>query len=152
MAVKPIPQGYHNVTPILVVQGASRELDFLKQAFSAQELHRMNGPNGRIVHAEVQIGDSRIMVSDACGKMGPMPTSLYLYVPDCDATYRRAVQAGATSLQEPTDMFWGDRTGNVKDPAGNHWCIGTHQEDLKPQEIARRGEAFAKEHAMAGAH
>jgi PhnB protein len=144
MAVKPIPEGFHTVTPYLMVQGASKLIDFLKQAFGAKEILRMARPDGAIMHAEVKIGDSIVMMSEASGEHGPMPTMIYLYVEDVDTIYNRALQAGATSLREPTDEFYGDRSGGVKDPSGNQWWIGTHIEDVSPQELKKRAEAFFK--------
>jgi len=141
MAAKPIPEGYHSITPYLVVDGASRLIDFLKQAFGAEETFRMPMPDGKIGHAEVKIGDSVVMMGDAGAQMPPMPAMLYLYVNDADTTYKRALQAGATSLNEPMDQFYGDRSGAVKDPVGNHWWIATHKEDVPPEELARRAEA-----------
>jgi len=143
MAVKPIPDGYHSVTPYLVVQGAAKLLDFLKQAFAAQELHRpMLRPDGTIMHAEVRVGDSVVMMGEPMGEHTPMPGSLYLYVPDVDAVYKRALQAGATSLTEPADQFYGDRSAGVTDPVGNRWWIATHKEDVAPEEIAQRAAAL----------
>ena len=141
MAVKPVPHGYHCVTPYLAVQGALRLIDFVKQAFDAQEIEHMNRPDGTIAHAEVRIGDSMVMIADAAPPWKPMPTGLYLYVNDTDATYQRAMQAGATSLMEPADQFYGDRNAGVEDPCGNYWWIATHKEDLSPEELARRAQA-----------
>ena len=115
MAVKPIPDGYHSVTPYLSVPGVGKLLDFLQQAFEAQELHRMPRPNGTIMHAEVRIGDSRVMMGEPMGDAQPMFGSLYLYVHDVDAVYKRALQAGATSTSEPADQFYGDRSAGIKD-------------------------------------
>ena len=145
MAVKAIPEGFHNATPWLVVKGAAKLIDFLKQAFDAKERSRMPGPGGDIMHAEVQIGDSIIMMNDAMQQDGPMPAAIYLYVNDVDATHKRAVGAGATSRLEPADMFWGDRMSQVKDPFGNIWSIATHKEDLTPQEQEKRAQAFFKQ-------
>ncbi|HYL80549.1 MAG TPA: VOC family protein [Candidatus Acidoferrum sp.] len=142
MATKPIPDGYHTVTPHLTVQGASKVLDFVKRAFDAKEIHRMAHPDGTLMHAEIKIGDSIVMMGEARGGCQPMPSSLYLYVPDAYAVYKRALQAGATSTMEPTNQFWGDRMGGVKDPAGNQWMIGTHKEDVSPEELRKRAEAF----------
>jgi uncharacterized glyoxalase superfamily protein PhnB len=142
MAVKPIPDGYHSVTPYLVVPGMAKLIDFLKQAFGAEEIYRMAMPDGTVRHAEVQIGNSRIMMGDVSGsKSGAMPAVLYLYVPDCDSVYRRALQAGATSISEPADQFYGDRHGGVKDPCGNQWWIATHKEDISHEELTRRAQA-----------
>jgi uncharacterized glyoxalase superfamily protein PhnB len=143
MAVKPIPEGYHSVTPYLVVPGAAKLLDFLKQAFDAQELYRpMQRPDGTIMHAEVRIGDSVVMMGEPMDQSTPMPAQLYLYVHDADAVYRRALQAGATSLMEPADQFYGDRNAGVQDPVGNRWWIATHKEDVSPEEIVRRAAAL----------
>jgi PhnB protein len=146
MAVKPIPDGYHSVTPILSGPGVAKLLDFLKQAFGAQEIHRMPRPDGTIMHAEVRIGDSLVMMGEPEGSAQPMCGALYLYVHDVDAVYKRALQAGATSTREPADQFYGDRSAGIKDPLGNHWWIATHTEDVPPEEIARRAEAFMQQH------
>jgi PhnB protein len=145
MAVNPIPEGYHTVTPYLVVQGAAKLIDFLKQAFDAKEIMRMPRPDGTIMHAEVRIGDSAVMMGDAWGEFKPMPGSIYLYVHDTDATYKRALQAGATAVMEPTNQFYGDRHACVIDPVGNRWSIATHIEDVPPEELVRRAEAFMKQ-------
>lgn len=141
MAVKPIPDGYHSVTPYLVVPGVATLLDFLKQAFEAQELHRMPRPDGTIMHAEVRIGDSLVMMGEPMGDAPPMLGSLYLYVNDVDTVYKRALQAGATSTSAPADQFYGDRSAGLKDPVGNQWWVATHKEDVSPEEIAKRAEA-----------
>jgi PhnB protein len=147
MAVKPIPDGFHSVTPYLMVQGVAALIDFLKQAFGAEEIFRMPRPDGAIMHAEVKIGDSMIMMGEAMGEHEPMPGSIYLYVSDTDAVYHRALQAGATTVMEPGDQFWGDRQGGIKDPVGNHWWIATHKEDVSPEELAKRAEAYmAQQH------
>ena len=145
MAVKPIPEGFHTVTPYLIVQGASKLIDFLKQAFEAEEIYRQNMPDGTVMHAQVRIGDSMLMMSDATSQHKPMPSMIYLYVEDVDAVYNRALKAGATSLREPTNEFYGDRSGGVKDFAGNQWWIGTHIEDVSPEEIEKRAEEFMKQ-------
>jgi PhnB protein len=145
MAVTPIPDGYHTVTPYLVVQGVPALIDFLKQAFDAQEIMRIPRPDGAIMHAEVRIGDSAVMMGEAMGEFQPMPGSIHLYVNDADATYQRALQAGATSIMEPADQFYGDRSAGVVDPVGNRWWIATHQEDVPPEELARRAEAFMQQ-------
>jgi len=142
MAVKPIPDGYHSITPFLIVPGAAKLLDFLQQAFEAQELHRMPRPDGTIMHAEVRIGDSLVMMGEPMGDGQPLFGSLYLYVHDVDAVYKRALQAGAISTSEPADQFYGDRSAGIKDPVGNQWWIATHKEDVPPEEIARRAKAF----------
>jgi uncharacterized glyoxalase superfamily protein PhnB len=146
MAVKPIPDGYHSVTPILSGPGVAKLLDFLQQAFGAQERERLVRPDGTIMHAEVRIGDSLVMMGEPVGSTQPMCGALYLYVHDVDAVYQRALQAGATSTREPADQFYGDRSAGIKDPLGNHWWIATHKEDVPPEEIARRAEAFMQQH------
>ncbi len=143
MAVRPIPEGYHSVTPSLNIQGAARWIDFARRAFDAEELMRMPGPGGALLHAEVRIGDSIVMLSDAVREPA-MPGSLFLYVTDADAVYEQALKAGATSLLAPTDMFWGDRMARVTDPCGNLWAIATHREDVAPEEIAKRAAAAAR--------
>ena len=142
MAVNPIPEGYHTVTPYLVVTDVDQLLDFLKAAFDATEKERIPSQDGRTGHAEVLIGDSHVMMGRAQQEIPVLPCMLYVYVPDTDATYARALAAGGTSLQEPTDMFYGDRNASVKDPAGNLWTIATRRENLTPEELAER----AKEH------
>jgi PhnB protein len=127
MVAKATPDGFHSVTPYLTVEKAARLIDFLAQSFEAQEGHRTTRPDGSIWHTEVKIGDSIIELSDASEKYAPMPCSLHLYVDDTDATYARALTAGATSLYEPADMDYGERSAGVKDPSGNHWYIATYQ-------------------------
>jgi uncharacterized glyoxalase superfamily protein PhnB len=145
MAVKPIPEGYHSVTPYLAVEGAEKLLNFVKQAFDAVEVHEcMRRPDGTIQHAEVRIGDSVVMLGEASGRWTPRPSTLYLYVHDTDATYRRALEAGATSLMEPANQFYGDRNAGVQDPSGNYWWIATHVEDVSAEEMKRRAEAQGK--------
>lgn len=119
-------------------------IDFLKQAFEAKETERHSRPDGTIMHAEVKIGDSVIMMGEPMGDFKPMPGSIYLYVKDTDATYRKAIQAGAVSIMEPADQFYGDRSAGVKDPLGNFWWIATHIEDVPPEELARRAAAQMK--------
>jgi PhnB protein len=141
MAVKPIPEGYHTVTPYLIIGGANKVIEFLKRTFDAKELERMETPDGRVMHAEIIVGDSRIMVGEPGGNYQAMPAGLYVYVSDVDAVYRKAIEAGGTSLSEPADQFYGDRNGGVKDPAGNIWWIATHKEDVAPEEMRRRMQA-----------
>jgi uncharacterized glyoxalase superfamily protein PhnB len=146
MATKatPIPKGYHTVTPVLTVHGAADLIEFLKRAFNAQEIYRLPAPDGKVMHAEVKIGDSMVMLGEATDQYKPTPATIALYVEDADAWYKRAVQAGATSVREPTDQFYGDRSGGVKDSAGNHWWIHTHVEDVPPEELQKRAEAWMK--------
>ena len=146
MSVKPIPGGYHTLTPYLMVEGAGKQIDFVKQAFEAIEVERMNGPDNTVGHAAVRIGDSVMMMSDARGEWKPMPGAIYLYVKDADATYKLALQAGATSLMEPADQFYGDRSAGVKDPVGNYWWIATHKEDLSAEELRKPAEEYMKKH------
>ena len=147
MAVKPIPDGYRSVTPYLAVEGADQLLDFVQKAFGAEVLMSMPSPDGKVGHAEVRIGDSVVMLADAStsDQGQAMPGMIHLYVEDCDATYRRAMDAGATSLREPSDQFYGDRTGGVRDPVGNHWWIATHVEDIPPEEMGKRAEEAMKQ-------
>jgi uncharacterized glyoxalase superfamily protein PhnB len=144
MSVKPIPDGYHTVTPYLVVPGVAKLIDFLKEAFAAQEMFRMPGPDGRIAHAELKIGDSMVMMADSSETYPPMPTMIHLYMEDVDGVYQRALKAGATSVREPADQFYGDRTAGVRDASGNQWYIATHTEDLSPEEMSRRAEAASQ--------
>jgi PhnB protein len=144
MDVKPIPDGYQRVIPYLTVPDAEAEMEFLKRAFGAAEMFVMRGPGGSIDHAELRIGDSVVMLGQARGEWKPTPCSIYLYDENVDATHARALAAGATSVSPPTDQFYGDRHGAVQDPAGNTWWIATHVEDVSPDEMARRHEAFVK--------
>ena len=143
--VRPIPQVYHSVTPYLVVDGASRLIDFLKRTFNAVENARMDGPHGRIEHAEMKIGDSIIMLSDSTPEYKGMPCMLYVYVDDVDVVYKKALQAGGTSVKEPKNQFYGDRSADVRDPLGNHWGIATHFEEVSPEEMQKRMRAQANQ-------
>lgn len=147
MAVKPIPKGYHSVTTYIVVPGVAKLLDFLKQSFGAKERGRFARPDGGIMHAEVKIGNSVVMMGEPMDRQTPMPACIYLYVKDADAVYRRALEAGASSVAEPADQFYGDRRGGIKDPFGNQWWIATHTEDVAPEEMQRRSEAVMKQAA-----
>lgn len=142
MAVPAIPQGFHSITPYLMVSNASGLIDFLKSAFSAEERSCHRSPEGAILNAELTIGDSIIMVADARDDYKPMPTTLYLYVNDTDQTYQQALQAGAQSLLEPKDQFYGDRNAGVQDPSGNQWWIATHIEDVSEAELQKRMQAI----------
>ncbi len=148
---KPIPDGYRTVTPYITVHGAAQAIDFYKRAFGAQEVERMTGPDGKsVMHAEIRIGDSVVMLSDESPQsgtrspqaLGGTTGSIFLYVPDVDAAFKRAIDAGAKPVMPPADMFWGDRFGKLVDPFGHHWGMATHKEDLSPEEIRRRGVAF----------
>ena len=150
MAVKPIPEGYHSLTPYLAVPDAAKAIEFYKQAFGATETMRMPSPDGRIMHAELRIGNSVIMLSDEMegGRsrspqaVGATTGHVFLYVPDVDAAFARAVDAGATAAMPVADMFWGDRYGRVVDPFGHDWSIATRKENLSPAEVGRRSSAM----------
>jgi PhnB protein len=144
MAISYIPEGFFTVTPYLVVRDAAALIEFLKQTFDANELDRTLRPNGSIMNAIVQIGTSRVMMGEAEGDSPTKPAMLYVYVPDVDATYKRALVAGATSIAEPADMFYGDRHGGVLDAHGNQWWIATHKEGMTPEEAQRRAASHAR--------
>lgn len=137
------PQGYHTVTPYLIITDVGRLINFLQQVFDGEVVERLQLPGGRIMHAEVRIGDSRVMLGEAAGPEGVVSGMLHLYLEDVDATYRQALAAGATSLREPTNEFYGDRSAGVKDAFGNQWWLATHIEDVPPEEIQRRAAAQA---------
>lgn len=146
MSVKPIPDGYHSVTPYLTVRGADKVIEFLRQAFDAELAHEpMKRPDGTIMHAEVKIGDSRVMIAEESEQAKATVSTLYLYVPDVDSVYKRAVKAGGKVVMEPMDMFYGDRSGSVKDSSGNSWFVATHTEDVAMPELKKRAEAFMKQ-------
>jgi PhnB protein len=148
--VKPVPDGYHTVTPYLCVRGAAKALDFYARAFGAQEKVRMPGPDGKVMHAEILIGDSMVMLGDENPQakspeaFGGTPVSVMLYVPDVDAVFKKATAAGAKTVAPPTDMFWGDRYGRLIDPFGHSWGIATHVEDVTPEEMKKRMAAMAQ--------
>ena len=147
---KAIPEGHHSISPYLICRGADRAIEFYKKAFGAKEISRMPGPEGKIMHAEILIGDSVVMISDELPIMKvhfsptgeSAPISLMLYVEDVDAVFKQAVGAGARTEMPPQDMFWGDRYGKVVDPFGHRWGMATHKEDLSPEEIQKRQEEF----------
>ena len=149
MAVRPIPEGYHTVTPYLAVDDAAEAIEYYKKAFGANERVRMEAPGGKIGHAELEIGDSLVMLSDPLPQFSTRPpkelggtsASVFLYVEDVDAVVKRAVDAGATIEMEVADQFWGDRFGSVQDPFGHLWSIATHFEDVPPEEMAERAKA-----------
>ena len=145
MAVQPIPDGFHTVTPYLVVDNAGKVIEFLKKAFGAQETHRSKRPDGGIMHAQVKIGDSMIMLADATKEHKATPCSIYFYVKDTDAWYNQAIKAGATSIMPPANMFYGDRNAGVKDASGMQWWIGTHIEDFSVEELEKRAAAAMKQ-------
>ncbi len=159
-AKSPIPEGFHTITPHLIFDDAAKAIDWYKNALGATEVSRSLGPDGKIMHAELQIGNSRFMLNDAMGgvksaaALGGTPVGFWIYGPDCDALFNRAVKAGATVAPGPMgqmmDQFWGDRSGSVTDPFGYRWSIATRKEDLSHEEMNRRAEAFFKQ--MAGQH
>jgi len=138
--VRPIPKGYGTVTASLTQDNSAQTIDFCKKAFGAKVRMCMNGPGGKIMHAEIEIGDSVMMLNDAMQEPA-QPAGLFLYVTDVDKTFAKAVKAGATPLMPPQDMFWGDRFGRVQDPSGNKWGIATHREDVTPKEMKKRAAA-----------
>jgi PhnB protein len=148
MATKPIPEGYHTVTPYLAVDDAAEAIAYYTKAFGAKERSRMEAPDGSIGHAELEIGDSLVMLSDPFPQattrtpkeLGGTTATVFLYVEDVDAVVKRAVDAGATVTMEVADQFWGDRFGAITDPFGHSWSIATHVEDVPPDEMARRAE------------
>ena len=151
-ALKPIPEGYHSVTPYLIFKGASDAIEFYKNALGASEVMRLDDPGGRIHHAEIKIGDSRIMLADEHPELqahspktiGGSPVSMHVYVADVDAAVVRAVRAGAKLVRPVADQFYGDRTGGIEDPFGYRWFIATHKEDLTMDEIRRRAAAQSR--------
>jgi PhnB protein len=151
MAVQPVPEGYNTVTPYLAVPNATEAIDFYTRALGAKERTRMAGPGDSVMHAELELGDSLIMLSDPFPQastktpkeLGGTSVNVFLYVEDTDAVYKQAVDAGATSLMEPDDMFWGDRFSSVEDPFGHTWTIATHIEDVAPEEMQKRSEEWA---------
>jgi PhnB protein len=153
-AAKAVPEGYHTVTPQLTLDNAAQTIDWYKKALGAEEIDRSVGPDGKIMHAELKIGDSRIMVNDVMmGARGPQafggsPASLWLYVDNSDTLYNRAIGAGAKPQMPMADQFWGDRAGAVADPAGYTWWIATRKEDLTKTEIQQRAAEFFKQMAQ----
>lgn len=156
-SVKPVPEGYHTATPYLTVHDANRALEFYKQAFGAQVLVRMDGPDGKVGHAEFQIGDSRLMLADEFPQMGAKsaqtlggtPVAVLLYVEDVDALFQQALKAGGKEERPVEDQFYGDRMGSLFDPFGHRWFIATHKEDVSPEEMKKR--MAEKMHAPASA-
>jgi PhnB protein len=147
--VKAIPEGYHSITPFLVVKNCADALEFYKKAFDAEERYRMNMPDGKVGHAELKIGDSVLMLADEFPEMkslspksiGGSPVSMYVYVQDVDTMFNNAVTAGGIVLDGVKDQFWGDRYGRLEDPYGHLWSIATHKKDLSPDEMKRAAEA-----------
>jgi len=149
MATKPIPEGYHTISPYLAVEDAARAIEYYTKAFGAKEVVHMDAPNGQIGHAELQIGDSRVMLADPFPQSSTRPpkelggtsVSVFMYVEDVDALVKQAVDAGATVTMEVADQFWGDRFGTITDPFGHVWNVATHVEDVPPEEVAERAKA-----------
>ena len=154
MTVKAIPEGYHSVTPYLMIKGATEAIEFYKRAFNATELFRLVTPSGTIGHAEIKIGDSSIMLAEPCEQgaarnpeaLGGSSVALHVYVEDVDAQYAQAVNAGAKAVKPVEDQFYGDRTGTLEDPFGHIWFFATHKEDVSMEEIKIRAEAMFKQH------
>ena len=158
MATNPIPEGYHTVSAYLTVDDAARAIEYYVKAFGAKELVRMEAPGGKVGHAELQLGDSRIMLSDAFPEASTRPpkelggtsAGVFMYVPDVDAVVKQAVEAGATVTMEVANQFWGDRFGTIMDPFGHIWSIATHVEDVPPEEMAERAKAAMAAMGSAG--
>jgi len=147
---KPIPEGYHSVTPYLIIKGATEAIDFYKKAFGATELFRMPAPGGKIGHAEIKIGDSPIMLADESPEMGHKspqtlggsPISIMIYVADVDTVFKQAIAAGGKEQRPVKDQFYGDRSGSLEDPFGHVWHVATHTEDVSPEEMERRMKSY----------
>ena len=160
-AKSPIPEGFHTLTPHLIFDNSSQAIDWYKKALGAEEKSRALGPDGKIIHAELQIGNSRFMLNDAMGgaksakALGGTPVQFWIYVQDCDALYRRAVEAGAQVAPGPMgqlqDQFWGDRSGTFNDPFGYQWTVATRKEEVPREEMDRRAQEFFK-HAPQPSH
>jgi PhnB protein len=158
MAVNYIPEGYRTVTPYLSVKGADQAIEWYKKALGAEEVVRMPGPDGKLMHGEIKIGDSMVMLSEEFPEqghkspqsLGGSGVSIHLYVRDCDASYKRAVDAGAKGNMPPMDMFWGDRFGKFTDPYGHQWSVATHIEEVEPAEMEKRMQAEMKKMAGGG--
>jgi uncharacterized glyoxalase superfamily protein PhnB len=154
---KPIPDGFHTITPHLIIKGVSKAIDFYKKAFGAEEIHCLSTPDGRILHAHIKIGDSNIFLADefpeaGCGGLSPQSlknshATMHIYVTDVDTVFERAVTAGATVTMPVQNMFWGDRYGQIVDPFGQPWSIGTHIEDVTPEEMQKRSAEACKQMA-----
>jgi len=156
--VKAVPKGYRTATPYLTIKDVKAALEFYKKAFNAKEILAMPAPDGKIMHAEIKIGNSMVMMGEGWSDYGVLSpksiggsgSSIYLYVRNCDRVYKRAVKAGATSVMEPADQFYGDRSAKVIDPFGHVWGINTHKEDVTPEELAERGKKWMAAQAGGG--
>jgi PhnB protein len=152
-AKRAVPEGYHTVTPSLVQDDTAKAIEWYKRALGAEEISRAVGGDGKVMHSEIRVGDSRIMMNDAMmgvkgpKEMGGSPASLWLFVEDCDAYFNRAVAAGATPIMPLGDMFWGDRFGGIVDPFGYRWSFATRKEDVTPEEMQRRQKEWEKQMA-----
>jgi PhnB protein len=155
-SIRPIPDGYHTLTPHLVVNDASKAIEFYKKAFGAEEIRRVPGPDGKsLIHAELQVGDSRLLLVDEFQEMncrgpksiGGSPVTIHMFVDDVDAAFDKAVEAGAEVTMPLADMFWGDRYGMLTDPFGHYWSMATHKENLTPEEVGKRAQAAFSESA-----
>lgn len=142
MTVKAIPDGFHTITPYLTIRGVPAVIEFLARAFDASVTFSHSLPDGSVMHAQLKIGDSTIMMGEAGQQYQPMPAMLYMYVKDVDAVYKKAIAAGGKSIKEPSDQFYGDRVGAIADSAGNQWWIATHIEDITEEELGRRAAQF----------
>lgn len=158
MAVKPIPDGFRTITPHLICRDAKKAIEFYKKAFGAESLRTLSMPDGKIMHAEIKVGDSILMLGEEAPdwkvlsplSLGTSPVVIHLFTNDVDAVYQKAVSAGCTATMPVMDQFWGDRYGQVVDPFGHRWSIATHKEDLSDEEIAKRGRAAFEEMSKAG--
>jgi PhnB protein len=149
MAVKPIPDGYQTVTPYLTLEHPEAAMEFLKKVFDGKETYAMRDDKGQVQHAEMKVGNSMLMFGRAHGEWHARPGNFYLYVEDCDALYKKALTAGAKSLAEPADQFYGDRHGGVTDAEGNNWWVATHIEDVSAEEVNRRAREWHQKQAAA---
>jgi PhnB protein len=143
--VNPIPEGFHTITPYFIVNDGTKFIEFLKEAFDAVENHRSTTPGGIIMHAQLKIGDSFIMMGQSTGEWKSMTCTIYMYVPDIDSVYSKALKAGGKTLREPTNEFYGDRVCGIEDPFGNQWWIAAHVEDVSPEEMKKREEEMMKQ-------
>jgi PhnB protein len=144
MKTNPIPQGYHTITPYLAVRGVPKLIDFLTKGFGAEVIKRHETPEGRVMNAEIRVGDSNLMLGEAHDGQEPRTAMLYMYVKDCDSVYKQAIKAGGKSVLEPMDHFYGDRSGAVDDPSGNQWWISTHIRDVTDEDMKKCMEESRK--------
>jgi len=156
-AAKPIPEGFHTITPQLTLDNAAQSIEWYKKALGVEELNRSLGPDGKVMHAELKLGNSRFFANDVMMGKGPKgyggsPATFWVYVDDCDAVFNRAVSAGATVVMPMADQFWGDRGGCFTDPAGYSWWIATHKEDFTKEELDQRAQEFFKQMAHSPSH